>query len=160
VPWIGPGQAIWTSGGAAGPLPNNVSSLQVRFYHQDHLGSTAVMTDQNGALVEEISSYAFGQTRFEYRPAPVRPEAYGFTQKEKDAESGLDYFEARYLNSTVGRFASVDPLLTIDMKGRGQIPQTLNAYSYSMNNPVKYIDPLGLEVTVTTTPKSDKTPET
>jgi RHS repeat-associated protein len=90
----------------------------------------------------------------------VRPEAYGFTQKEKDAESGLDYFEARYLNPTLGRFASVDPLMTIDMKGRGQIPQTLNAYSYSMNNPVKYIDPLGLEVTVKTTPKSDKDPET
>jgi RHS repeat-associated protein len=149
--WIAPGQVIWTSGGTSGPLVNNVASLQVRFYHQDHLGSTTLVTDLSGALVEEIASYAFGQTRNDYRPAPVRREAYGFSQKERDAESGLDYFEARYLNTTVGRFATVDPLITIDMKGRGQLPQTFNVYSYSLNNPLKYIDPLGLEVTAKTT---------
>jgi RHS repeat-associated protein len=152
---VAPGQVIWTSGGTAGPLATNVASLQVRYYHQDHLGSTAIMTDQNGALVEEVSSYAFGQTRFDYRPAPVHREAYGFTQKERDVESGLDYFEARYLNTTLGRFASVDPLMTIDMKGRGQIPQTLNVYSYSLNNPVKYVDPLGLEASVKTDPNAE-----
>jgi RHS repeat-associated protein len=157
--WTAPGQAIWTTGGTSGAIVNNVAGLEVRYYHQDHLGSTAVVTDQNGALVEETSSYAFGQPRFDYRPAPVWREPYGFIQKERDAESGLDYFEARYLNSTVGRFASVDPLMTIDMKGRGQIPQTLNVYAYSLNNPVKYVDPLGLEVTVKTT-KSDKGAET
>jgi RHS repeat-associated protein len=101
--------------------------------------------------VEETSNYAFGQTRYDYRPGPVHREPYGFIQKERDAESGFDYFEARYFNSLAGRFASVDPLMTIDMKGRGQIPQTLNVYSYSVNNPLKYVDPQGLEVTAKTT---------
>ena len=151
-PWVAQGGVIWTRGGTAGPLPASVLSLQVRYYHQDHLGSTAIVTDQSGALVEETSNYAFGQTRHDYRPAPVHREAYGFIQKERDVESGLDYFEARYFNSLAGRFASVDPLMTIDMKGRGQIPQTLNTYSYSVNNPVKYVDPTGLEVTAKTDP--------
>src|SRR5262249_13947265 len=68
------------------------------------------------------------------------------------------YFEARYLSSTVGRFASVDPIVTIDMKGLGRLPQNLNCYAYAHNNPLKYTDPTGLEVTVTTT-ENKKTEE-
>ncbi len=146
-----PGQALWTTGGTSGPLSNNLAVLQVRYYHPDHLGSAALITDQNGELVEESANYPFGHLRASYRPKPLHGEPYGFTQKEKDEESGLHYFEARYLASTYGRFASVDPLITIDMKGLGRIPQNLNLYASSHNNPLKYVDPLGLEVKATTT---------
>jgi RHS repeat-associated protein len=65
--------------------------------------------------------------------------------KERDAESGLDYFGARYFSGPQGRFTSPDPLY-IEMN-RLSDPQQLNLYAYARNNPLKYIDPLGLDIT-------------
>jgi RHS repeat-associated protein len=61
-----------------------------------------------------------------------------FTQKERDNETGLDFFEARYYASTQGRFTSPDSYFGLAVN-----PQTLNLYSYVHNNPLKYIDPTG-----------------
>jgi RHS repeat-associated protein len=64
------------------------------------------------------------------------------TQKERDIETGLDYFINRYYSSTQGRFTSVDPTLqSIDPAN----PQTLNRYTYALNNPLAFIDPDGLD---------------
>jgi RHS repeat-associated protein len=60
---------------------------------------------------------------------------------ERDGETGLDYAQARYYSSTMGRFTSPDPLLS---SGMASAPQTWNRYSYALNNPLKYIDPTGL----------------
>ena len=65
-----------------------------------------------------------------------------FTSKERDNETELDYFGARYFSSRQGRFISVDPL------GASAIisdPQSFNRYTYVLNNPLKYIDPDGLD---------------
>jgi RHS repeat-associated protein len=67
-----------------------------------------------------------------------------FTGKERDAESGLDYFGARHYASSYGRFASPDPLMA---SARISRPQTWNRYSYVLNNPLNLIDPLGMEDT-------------
>lgn len=64
-----------------------------------------------------------------------------FTAKERDPETGFDFFEARYYASTQGRFVSPDPLLS---SGRIYDSQTWNRYAYTLNNPLRYIDPLGL----------------
>ncbi len=66
-----------------------------------------------------------------------------YTGKERDAESGLDYFGARYYASSMGRFMSPDPsaLYFADPMN----PQTLNLYSYALNNPLKLTDPTGFE---------------
>jgi RHS repeat-associated protein len=64
-----------------------------------------------------------------------------FTGKERDAESGNDYFGARYYASTMGRFLSPDPLLN---SGRPDNPQTWNRYAYGLNNPLRNFDPTGL----------------
>ena len=56
-------------------------------------------------------------------------------------QTGLDYFGARYFSSTLGRFTSPDPLMA---SGRPNNPQTWNRYTYTLNNPLRYIDPLGL----------------
>lgn len=64
-----------------------------------------------------------------------------FTGKERDAETGLDYFGARYMSSAQGRFTSPDPLLS---SGRPWAPQTWNRYAYGLNNPLRYTDPTGL----------------
>lgn len=64
-----------------------------------------------------------------------------FTGKERDAETGLDYFGARYMSSAQGRFTSPDPLLS---SGRPDDPQSWNRYGYVGNNPLRYTDPFGL----------------
>ena len=68
-----------------------------------------------------------------------------FTSKERDIETGLDYFGARYYASMQGRFTSVDPENAgVDVRN----PQTWNGYSYAIGNPVKYQDPDGLKVRI------------
>lgn len=63
------------------------------------------------------------------------------TQKERDIETGLDYFVNRYYSSVDGRFSTVDPTL---ISVRGSNPQTWNRYSYVLNSPLGSIDPFGL----------------
>ena len=68
-----------------------------------------------------------------------------FTGKERDTETGLDYFGARYYSSAQGRFTSVDP----ENAGADlEDPQSWNGYAYARNNPLKYVDPDGLEYMV------------
>jgi RHS repeat-associated protein len=68
------------------------------------------------------------------------------TGKERDTESGLDYMDARYYGSAMGRFMSPDPL-----GGRPEDPQTLNRYAYARNNPLSFSDPTGLDFNLTCT---------
>ena len=63
------------------------------------------------------------------------------TSKERDSETGLDYFLARYFSSTQGRFISPDPLLASGIPGT---PQSWNRYTYCINNPLLFVDPDGL----------------
>jgi RHS repeat-associated protein len=64
-----------------------------------------------------------------------------FTGKERDQETGLDYFGARFYAARVGRFTTVDPLLD---QGAALInPQKWNRYGYGLNNPFRYVDPDG-----------------
>lgn len=67
--------------------------------------------------------------------------AYKFTGKERDTETGLDYFGARYYGSSMGRFTSPDPIV---MKSNRLLdPQRLNLYSYTRNSPLNHVDPDG-----------------
>ncbi len=66
-----------------------------------------------------------------------------FTGKERDAETGLDYFGARYFSGAQGRWTSPDPLMA---SAKASKPQTWNRYAYALNNPLKFVDPDGLEV--------------
>src|ERR1700722_5147972 len=74
---------------------------------------------------------------------PVCALASLFTGKERDAESGNDYFGARYYASSMGRFMSPDPLgnFVADVSS----PQTWNMYAYALNNPLAFVDPTGYD---------------
>jgi RHS repeat-associated protein len=63
-----------------------------------------------------------------------------FTGKERDAETGLDYFGARYFSGAQGRFTSPDPPL---LDQHIDDPQSWNLYAYGRNNPLRYVDPTG-----------------
>jgi RHS repeat-associated protein len=81
-----------------------------------------------------------------------------FTGKERDSESGNDYFGARYYASTMGRFLSPDfseDPSPVPFAERDN-PQTLNLYSYAENNPFRWVDPDGHS----TVKCSDKTSST
>jgi RHS repeat-associated protein len=67
-----------------------------------------------------------------------------FTGKERDDETGLDYFGERYYSSVQGRFISVDPLMA---SAKASNPQTWNRFAYVLNNPLRYIDPDGMQTT-------------
>ena len=69
-----------------------------------------------------------------------------FTSKERDSESGLDNFGARYNSSAMGRFMSPDPIYIEEQKMLD--PQQLNLYSYVRNNPLSLTDPSGMLVDV------------
>jgi RHS repeat-associated protein len=107
----------------------------VVYYHTDAIGSVRAITDANGQVIARYDYLPFGE------PWPPSPNAdvRQFAGKERDAETGLDYFGARYYSSVHGRFTSpdlADPSLTN--------PQTFNRYRYGLNNPLRYIDPDGL----------------
>jgi RHS repeat-associated protein len=67
------------------------------------------------------------------------------TQKERDLETGLDYFGARYYGSTQGRFTSVDPE---NAGANPDVPQSWNGYAYTGGNPLMFTDPDGREYLV------------
>lgn len=133
--------SIAASSGANAPSPNR--TVSTRYYHQDNLGSTNVVTDEDGNLIEEIAYFPFGHPRFSHRPSSVDSEPYKFSQKELDTETGLQYFEARYLYGSLARFVSVDPVLRRSTGISFEDPQRLNAYGFSLNRPTVYGDPSG-----------------
>jgi RHS repeat-associated protein len=110
---------------------------QLFYYVADHLGTSRMMVraGQTSACYN-ADFYPFGGERVLTNTCP---QNYKFTGKERDSESGLDNFGARYDSSSVGRFMTPDPL-----GGSLLDPQTLNKYSYVRNNPVTLTDPTGM----------------
>lgn len=119
-----------------------VSSGQIQYYFADHLGSSRVVTDASGNILDDADFYPFGGER---TYTSTSGNAYKFTSKERDAESGLDDFGARYFTSQFGRFMTPDwsasPVL-VPYADLGN-PQTFNLYSYVANNPLNGVDPEG-----------------
>ncbi len=92
------------------------------------------MTDENGITTWTGAYQPFGEM------ITGSGNVHGFTGKELDAEMGLNYFCQRLYDSQIGRFMTLDPF-----GGYIELPQTQMRYGYCMNNPLKYIDPLGLD---------------
>jgi RHS repeat-associated protein len=121
---------------------------QVSYLTADHLGSPRIITDNVGKVIARKDFNAFGDETSSaqrtdtlgYKPEEIRQDYTGY---QKDDESGLEFAQARYYNNKHGRFTSVDPL-TASASTRD--PQTFNRYSYGLNSPYKFTDPLGLVV--------------
>jgi RHS repeat-associated protein len=109
------------------------------YYLTDNLGSTALVTDYLGNVLSESLFYPYG---VEQVVLAGDSNAHKFTGKERDPESGLDNFGARYYASNLGRFMSPDwdaKPATVPYASFGD-PQTLNLYSYVENAPLNKVD--------------------
>lgn len=114
----------------------------------DMFGTPRIVTNSNAGVIGRHDYLPFGEEV---------PSSYGgrsvvqgyiatdslkqkFTSKERDSETGLDFFGARYYSSAQGRFTSVDPS---GKSIKPDNPQTWNRYVYAVNNPLMYVDPNG-----------------
>jgi RHS repeat-associated protein len=120
------------------------------FYLGDHLGTAQLELSQGGWPIWQGQFAPFGQEIVNGSTIPpAQPDGssnhFKFTGKERDTESGLDYFGARYYASSMGRWMSPDwsakeepvPYAKLDN------PQSLNLYGYVLNNPLGMADPDG-----------------
>jgi RHS repeat-associated protein len=144
-----------------------MANVKVSYLTADHLSSTRLVTGSSQNVVARHDFLPFG----EEIPAGVSGRSGGlgyggndgvrqkFTQKERDSESGLDYFLARYYSSAQGRFTSPDEFKGGPDEAFGPAsdsnekvalayaditnPQSLNKYSYCYNSPLAFVDPDG-----------------
>jgi RHS repeat-associated protein len=126
--------------GLAGPAPGQI----VEYYHLDALGSVRAISNEAGEVIERHNYLPFGE---EWEANPTAPgDARKFTGKERDTETGLDYFGARYYTSGTGRFTTVDPVITLEENLID--PQRWNRYAYVRNNPLRYTDSDGRAIDI------------
>jgi len=108
------------------------ASAELSYYHYDLQGNVRHITDSDGEVIEKSKYLPFGE-RFDSDMEDPR----GFTGKELDKSDNY-YFNARYQSPQEGRFLTPDTV-----KPNLENPQSLNLYTYTLNNPIKYIDPTG-----------------
>jgi RHS repeat-associated protein len=123
------------------PPPDPPAAVAVEYYHLDALGSVRAVTDELGQVLSQHDFLPFGE---EYNPQNPPKDRKLFTGQERDFETGLDYFNARQLRPDLGRFLMPDPLSGWP---RLTSAQGFEAYGYALNNPLRFIDPTGLEAT-------------
>jgi RHS repeat-associated protein len=159
---------VYDGSGQLAAESTNVASTgaSTEYLIGDILGSTRAILDGTGSAKEWIDYLPFG----EEIPSGVGQRGSGysggvypwttdiasqkFTGKERDAETGLDYFGARYMSSAQGRFTSPDPMTHPSESQLGELgflsdPQRWNKYAYTRNNPLVYVDPDGRETQAT-----------
>jgi RHS repeat-associated protein len=120
----------------------------VTYYHLDAIGNVREVTNQAGQAVERHDYLPFGE-ECTTGPCASNPgvgagQPKKFTGKERDNETGLDYFGARYYGSKIARFTTTDPVYT--WKENLVDPQRWNRYAYGRNNPLRYTDPDGKKI--------------
>lgn len=144
-------------------LPLGAQPYQnAHYYFSDHLGSSNVVTDWQGTMAAcpaakspvSYTTVATGEEESDFQPygrevqlCDKTPQHYKFTGKERDSESGLDNFGARYDASSLGRFMTPDPIFVT--KHRLIDPQEWNLYAYVRNNPTNLTDPTGKDLWMT-----------
>ncbi|MGA7218825.1 MAG: RHS repeat-associated core domain-containing protein [Candidatus Sulfotelmatobacter sp.] len=125
----------------------DVSGSAVHYHFSDHLGTHAMVENATGSSCEQdIDYYPYGGVVYDY--CGTVQQHYRFTGKERDTESGLDYFGARYYASSMGRWMSPDWSAKEDPVPYAKLdnPQSLNLYGYVLNNPLSQKDDDGHEI--------------
>jgi RHS repeat-associated protein len=113
----------------------------IRYQLGNHLGSAAVEVDNDGKVITYEEYYPYGNTAYQavVNSIEVSLKRYRYTGKERDQESGLYYYGARYYAAWLGRWVSCDPLLLTD---------GANFYQYTRDNPIILIDISGTKSSI------------
>ncbi|MBX7046516.1 MAG: hypothetical protein K1X86_11845 [Ignavibacteria bacterium] len=115
-----------------------------QFYLKDHLGSICAVTNSSN---EVISAYDYDAWGYKLREWKSGDDAkYHFTGKERDSETGYDYFGARYYDSRIGRWGGVEPLYDKYIES--------SPYCYAVNNSLSMKDVNGKDATVSLDPQT------
>jgi RHS repeat-associated protein len=101
----------------------------------DHLGSTSLTTNTSGALVAELRYAAWGETRYSSGTTAID---YRYTGQREEASFGMYFYNARWFDPVLGRFAQADTMIPAALYS-----PAWDRYAYGVNNPIKYIDPTG-----------------
>lgn len=112
-------------------LRQTSATTGVSYYLTDHLGSTAGLTNATGTLIEQTSYDSFGNS------SGSSYTRYTYTGRERDPDTGIMYYRARWYDPQVGRFISEDPI--------GFHGGDVNLYGYVWQNPLSFRDPRGLD---------------
>ncbi|MDR2948601.1 MAG: type IV secretion protein Rhs [Prevotella sp.] len=116
------------------PGKNDNPELFQYYYHSDHLGSSSLITNLDGEVVQHVEYVPFGEVFIEERNNTWNTP-YLFNAKELDEETGMYYYGKRYYDPRISLWLSADPL-------QEKYPN-ISSYVYCLNNPIKYIDPDG-----------------
>ncbi|MDD2565076.1 MAG: RHS repeat-associated core domain-containing protein [Salinivirgaceae bacterium] len=118
-------------------IDNDGTTETIRYQYDNHLGSASLELDETAAIISYEEYHPFGTTS--YRSGRTETETslkrYKYVGKERDEETGLYYYGARYYASWIARFVSVDPL--------AHERSWVTPYNYCQNNPINRIDPTG-----------------
>jgi len=135
-----PTKHIFANGQVVATVTGTGSAAQAFSVNTDHLTGSNIVTDSTGNTKEVLDYYPYGSARLDQQSG--FNEQRKFAGHEFDADTALSYQDARYYDPSTGRFTSEDPAF-LAVKFNLSDPQSLNAYAYSRNNPVRYIDPTG-----------------
>jgi RHS repeat-associated protein len=109
----------------------------IRYQYDNHIGSACLELDRVADVISYEEYTPFGSTSYQaVRSQTETPKRYRYGGKERDEESGLNYHNARYCVTWLGRWLNPDPL---------GIKDGPNVYAYSRNNPIRFSDPSGTE---------------
>jgi RHS repeat-associated protein len=116
--------------------PPTITSI-IRYQYDNHLGSACLELDTSAEIITYEEYHPFGTTSYRSgsSEAEVSLKRYKYVGKERDEESGLYYYGARYYAAWLGRFVSVDPLAIERL--------WLTPFNYCQNNPINLVDPTG-----------------
>ncbi|MGI5171976.1 RHS repeat-associated core domain-containing protein [Treponema sp. OMZ 840] len=158
--YLGSERLVTRTNGAGSAGHTSTAEASTYYYHSDHLGSAHLITDYKGDEYERVEYTPYGEYWIEKRAPENKTLPFKFTGKERDEETGLYYYGARYLDAKTSRWLTTDPALgeyipvapvndeakkhNQNLPGGG-IYNTLSThlYNYANNNPIKYEDPDG-----------------
>ena len=141
----GSGTVLHTNLYAGGKLIATYGGADTYFHFTDWLGTRRYEANSAGVMTETCTNLPFGDSQ----SCTGTPDAteHHFTGKEQDTESGLDYSGARNYGLTLGRWMSPDSI-NVTTERLYSPSSTLNKYSYAVNDPLRYVDADGRDVTV------------
>jgi RHS repeat-associated protein len=136
-------------------IETNGATVTPYYVHTDHLLGSNVVTDGSGAKVQLLDYYPYGDVRLDEKAGSFNEQRQYIGQMH-DADTDLEYLNARYYKADTGRFMSQDPIhlfvgdeLVVSSQTSQSLrtylsdPQQLNSYSYATNNPITNKDPSG-----------------